>query len=580
MELFDNIQQVKNNWHTYRVWEAEQRKNEAIDNLLREKYPPSKDELKIAKHYGQTILGAINVMDKHAIDKTEDVGLVIKNYSTMIYFSSLALGAGLGAFMKRSSLGKRLPDLKPYWELFGMIATSAIASIFSNIWQANAAKQAARLARFHTRENELSDYKNFIIYDNEQQEKAKDIAKNLPKKEIKTGKILDKSNFNFVKVHNLAKKTKDELELDSQLYEEWKDAYTEKEKNKIHRFKEIDNIATKNDFAKAEKERNIILQTIKKIENMSNEYSTNMQMAAFVLSGSITAAGTLIGATISGGIALLKKSFKFSTGTNNVLKGMQLALVTIIPGIATLVAVAPTVKLVKDSARIGRFKAKQELMNNPEKFITYTDEQRKEVSISTPEVPKESFISKFKKDIIAIKKLKNDAIEYYEYLETKYPDEVAMNKALKTLEPTAKQIDEAKKIQQQLFYAFEKTDEKQVSFMEDINATIDIAREVGISIINMGLKILPIYTCAKDVKRINNGKMPENLKEVFKIITSGKLRPITVITLVLPFILPKFLTFYALIKGIQIKKEAGKIGVMSAMQDMEDPRNFIIKNKN
>ncbi len=579
MELFNNIQQVKNNWHTYRVWEAEQRKNEAIDNVLREKYPPSQEELKMAKHYGQTIIGAINVMDKHAIDKTEDIGLVIKNYSAMIYLGSLALGAGLGAITKKSSIAKKTPDLKPYWELFGMIVTSAITSVFVNIWQANVAKQAARLARFHTRENELSDYRNFIIYNSEQQERAKDIAKNLPKEEIKTGKILDKSNFNFVKVHNLAKKTKDELELDSQKYEEWKEKYTEKEINKTAHFEEIDKIASKTDFEKAEKERNIILQTIKKIENMSNEYSTNMQMATFVLSGAITAAGTLIGATISGGIALLKKTFKFSSGMNNVLRGAQLALVTIIPGIAALIAVAPTVKLVKDSARIGRFKAKQELMNNPDKFITYTDEQRKKVAIPTSEVPKETFLSKFKKDINAIKELKNDAKEYYEYLETKYPEEVAMNKALKTIEPTAEQIDEAKKIQQQLFYAFEKTDEKQVSFMEDVNASVDIAREVGISIINMGLKILPLYTCAKDVKRINNGKMPENLKEVFKIITSGKLRPITVVTLVLPFILPKFLTFYALIKGIQIKKETGKIGVMSAMQDMDDPRNFIIKNK-
>lgn len=98
LELFNNIQQVKNNWHTYRVWEAEQRKNEAIDNVLREKYPPSKEDLKMAKHYGQTIIGAINVMDRHAIDKTEDIGLVIKNYSTMIYFGSLALGAGVGVF--------------------------------------------------------------------------------------------------------------------------------------------------------------------------------------------------------------------------------------------------------------------------------------------------------------------------------------------------------------------------------------------------------------------------------------------------------------------------------------------------
>ena len=112
--------------------------------------------------------------------------------------------------------------------------------------------------------------------------------------------------------------------------------------------------------------------------------------------------------------------------------------------------------------------------------------------------------------------------------------------------------------------------------MEDTGAAVDFMRDAFISVIDFAIKLVPIYLCAKDVKRINNGNMPKTLKEVFNVAMSGKLKTTTVIALVLPFILPKFIAYYAIIKGLQLKKEAGNIGVMTAMKDLDDPKNFIV----
>lgn len=46
-----------------------------------------------------------------------------------------------------------------------------------------------------------------------------------------------------------------------------------------------------------------------------------------------------------------------------------------------------------------------------------------------------------------------------------------------------------------------------------------------------------------------------------------------------PFFLPSFINIPLTIKGIQIKKDAGKIGVMTAMKDLDNPKNFLSEVK-
>ena len=581
MEFVKNIQEIRRNWQPYRVWEIEQQKKDNIDQILRKQNPPSKNDIQKAQQYGKTIVDAIDIMDRNALDKTEDVSLVIHNYSTITMLISLVLGVGLGGLIKKTSLSKKLPDLKPYWELLGIIISTAIASVGVNIWQTNTSKQASRLARFDTRNNELKDYKNFVTYTEEQIKTAKEISENSEEEEIDINfKKIDYNNFQPIKMHKSSLVTKKYLDSKSKDYNKWKTTFIEKEKNKKEYFTKLEKSLTEDDLKQAEKERNAILNAIKKIEKMSNDYSINMKLATFALSGILTVAGTAVGALLAGAISLIQKRCNIPNKYNNKLKLLQFSLITIIPGITSMFAIAPTVKLTKDAARIGRFKAKQELNSNPELFITYSDKEREKISVPDIRMEKNSFWKQLKKDILSLKTLKKDAEEYFNYIETDYIKEQKVRKALNKLEIDSSQEQEAKKLQQQLFYAFEKIDEKQVSFTEDTDAAIDISREVGISIIDFASKLIPIFACAKDIKRINNGNVPRTLKEVLNVMASGRLKTTTIIALSLPFIIPKFLYLYTIFKGIQIKKQANMIGIMSAMNDLNDPKNFIIKKEN
>ena len=576
MELLNSLIQVKENRNPYRIWEIEQQKKELVDGILRQKYPLDPKRRKEAERYSKTVVDIIDIMDKHSLDRTEDMSLVIKNYSTGFSLMSILAGIGLGSLFKKTKIAVKLPDWRPYWELLGLVITTSISSAFINLWQANTAKRAARLARFHTRENELNDYRNFVIYNNQQVEEAKKHLPNITEDSDEKKINLSRQHFNPYLMHKNAKITKNELEKDEINYKEWKEKYVAQETKKAENFHKLNKKITKEDIKKAQKDRDMILRTIKKVETYSNEYSINMEMATYALSASVVAGVTLIGAGISSLLGLARKHINNKPSLNKGIKITQLALVTIIPGITAMTMTAPSVKLIKDAARIGRYKAKQELLSNPEEFITFSDEERKTVDTPNIKPGKNNTWKQLKEDVRSIMKFRTDANEYYNYLDTKYKDETKLKKALKKVDITKEQEKEAKIFQRKLFYAFEKIDEKQVSLVEDTGAAIDFMRDACVSVIDFAIKLVPIYLCAKDVKRINKGNMPKTLKEVFNVAMSGKLKTTTVIAMVLPFILPKFIAYYAIIKGLQLKKEAGNIGVMTAMKDLDDPKNFIV----
>lgn len=577
MEFFDTIRQVKNNWQPYKVWELEQRKKEKQNEELRKKYPPTPEELAYAKQYGRTIVDAINTMDQHSIDKSEDANLVISNYTTAISIMTVLSGVGLGALLKRSNIGKKLPNLKPYWEILGLIVATSVVSPIVNIWRSKVTKQASRIARFQAREHDLKDYNNFIVYDEKQINEAEKIAKSLPDIQEKRKDVITKKDFNPIQSYKDAKKTTENLKNDEEKYLEWKKEYLKAEEKKKEEFKNIN--PSKGDLNKAQKDKEVMLNTIRKIENMSLEYSNNMEMATFILAAIIVTAGTAVGGGMAAVIHKLQKYNVISGKYNKSLSVLKALLVTIIPGIATMVALGPTIKLVKDSARIGRFKAKQEFLKDPQNFIAYDDEQRKnidsKINIKQLNI---GFWERFKDDLSAIKKLKNDFAEYKTYMDTKHKDELKLKEALKQVMITNSQKQEAINLQKQAFYSFEKIDEKAQRFTDDADAAIDAGNTITAGTMNLMMKLIPAYLFGKEIKELNKGKTPQNIIEVLQLAFSGKLKGKLLAIMLAPFILPKFVAYGLVINGVQIKKDAGKIGVMTAMQDLDNPKNFLKEN--
>lgn len=578
MEFFDTLSQVKSNWSPYKKWETEQSKKEKQNEELRRKYPPSQEELTKAKNYGRTIVETINTMDQHSIDKSEDAALVIKNATTGLGFIGLFLGSTVGVALKHLPQTKakfKAPDF--ILGVIGGAIGASLAGLFGEVYGAQIEKQASRIARFQTRENDLKDYKNFVIYNDEQLEKAEKIAQTLPEVEENKKDITIKKSFNPIASFKKAKKTTDELREDSKAYSQWKEKFEKTEKEKKENFPNMK--VPPEELSKAEKDRDNILHTIKKIENYSLNYMMNMKLTIFSAQLALDGAGLGIGMGIYAIINGLQKKhiLKEKSAFVNWAKSAGIKFIPIAVIIGTI---GPTVKLLKDSARIGRFKAKQELLNNPQNFIAFDDQQRKNLDVGqmsqNKAIKEEGFIEKFKKDLNEIKRFKKDYNEYHNYMNTERKHELKLQEALKQVEITKEQEIQAKELQKKAFLSFEKMDEKAQRFIDDTDAGVDVTRHTITTTISTICKVLVFSVFIKKANAYNNGK-ELGFKDMFTLYKHFTTKDI--FTLLGIGLIPTAVNIPLAVKGIQIKKEAGKIGVMQAMKDLNDPKNFLDEDK-
>lgn len=575
MEFLDTIRQVQSNWNPYKKWEVEQQKKEKQNEALRKKYPPTQKELENAKQYGRTIVDVINTMDKHSIDKSEDAMVMVGSCMQIVSIASIGLGTGLGSLLKHIPFVKNNNKLHQPFGLIGFMLGAATSSIVENIWGAQLQKEASRIARYQTREKDLKDSRNFVIYDEAQMGEAQKIARTLP--EVKESKkdITLKQSLNPIETFSRAKKTTGELTKDYGNYEEWKKEYLKEEALKVEKFKNMH--PPESELNKAEKDKDVMLNTIKKIETSSLNYLMNMSLALHFVNAAIFSGGILASAGIAKILSHLQNKNilpKESTGLNTT----KMLLPIVLPVALMISLMGSYAKLSKDSARVGRFKAKQDLLNNPENFIVYNEQQRKTVTgIEEPKIETKVFWTRFKEDIKSLKQLKKDYAEYKNYMNTKYKEELKLQESLKQVNISDKQKTDSIQLQKNAFHSFEKMDEKAQRFTDDTDAAVDTARSIATSIVATTCRIISLLSLNKKLMKHNKGKEPKGF-EVFKLLKHLEGKEIA--TIIIPFILPSFISMPITIKGIQIKKDAGKIGIMTAMQDLDDPKNFLDDKRN
>lgn len=578
MEFFDTLRQVQRNWQPYKKWDIEQQKKEKQNELLRKKYPPTPQELEHARQYGRTIVDVINTMDQYSIDKSEDASLAIQN----VMFGLNLLGGGIGCAVSVSL--KSIPKFKnkinaPEFVLgvLGLTIGSSITNLIGKIWGAQVEKQASRIARYQTRENDLKDSRNFVVYDETQIKKAEEIAKTLPEINYKKNDLTLKKSFNPIASIKKAKKTTDELKKDSKAYKQWQEKFEKTQKAKVENFPNIK--VSPQELSKAEKDRDNILHTIKKIETYSLNYMMNMKLAIFSSLLALNAASLGIGFGIFGIINHLQNK-NILKPKSALINWGKTAGIRYIPLIVILTTIGPTIKLLKDAARVGRFKAKQELLKHPENFISFDEKQRSEIKNDTEQdtnkvsKPSISFIANFKREL---KQFKKDYIEYHNYMNNGYKQELKLQEALKQVDITKEQEAQAKELQKKAFLSFEKMDEKAQRFIDDTDAGVDTLRHTIITTISTVCKIFMFSIFIKKAKIYNKGKALSftDTYTLFKYFT-----PKEILTIIGVGLIPAAFDVPMAIKGIEIKKEAGKIGIMKAMQDLNDPKNFLDDKEN
>ena len=608
MEFFNSLGQVLTNAKNYPAWQQQEQQKKLKQEQLLADNPPTKKQTAEAKEYSRVMVDAINTMDMYSINKSEDVVSVtqpvIRITDQVIPIAAACIGAlallakpvqtaciktadNLKSWASTLSIVKNNAQARAFVEerlsdenkvLFiggaGIVAMELLLSVGLAIADAiivrGLEKEASRVARFQAREQVLQDPRNFVNYTPEQLVEAKKEAKHSDKKEPKQAKSL-----NPLVMFGDALKTTKNLAEEHKYYVEWKTDFTAKETEALQKI----DVATLSDDEKAsaEKDRKRITSVIKQIELKSQQYLANLELVVNLATPAALAAGLFAGGLITKSVELAQNWKWLPSDAESIALGLgKKAVGWVLPTAGAIAVSLYGIKIEKEGAKIGRFKAKQELLKHPESFIIINEDQPSTNTTNQkvtplPKEPEKSFFQKVKDEVQFFFHLKKDFDDYEKHEKEVAPKEYQLKEALKDVDITPKQLAEAKKLQSRAFYAFEKMDEKTQRYSDDIEGgtglvTSGVQNVMGL--IEMGLiAILTPIFMAKTIEKVNTNEAFG--LQLAKTVPSG----LWVNGLSLLASLPIYAT---MIWAAQMKKTAAQVGVMLSMKELEDPKRMLV----
>jgi hypothetical protein len=358
--------------------------------------------------------------------------------------------------------------------------------------------QTARIARYQARENELKDPKNFVIYTPEQIQEAKNIALGMP--DIKKPKKL--SWFSSVK----------SLFQDRKRYKEWKNIYDKKNENIS--FENLN--LTGEQLKKAKADQDVLFRLIRKVNDTAEDYAESMESTGGFLVTASPLGGAFFGYLISKipGMTAISEKITRSFFSNSISKGIIKTVIKkfdkkiskdelakevstmaeyftqfskkgafiFISGIgASLIGIPIALKLQKQATRAGRYSAKQELIQDPKNFISYEDEELKQIQDKKAPAKKQGLLHRIREDIKFLPKAIKFNKEYNQHKKIMDKEQLKMRGALNQVELQPGQLENAKDLQRKVFHTFDKVDEMSQKYSENVEAGT-----------NMVLQLFPI----------------------------------------------------------------------------------------
>ncbi len=484
-QFLNSVNEVRKNYKNYDDWEQRQADERARKEYLVQHLNIPKDKLELTQKRAQTVIRAAEILDKRSEDNCENMEQL-----TGIISSIPILGIGfaqppLSKFLNKKidkEYKKRLETLKlsltPEYNTkikelnkwhsktstkVGMMlsAGSIIAMFFTGIltilWGNSKQKNASRIGRYQAKQNELQDLKNFVVYTPEQLEKAEEIARKIP----------DEKERNSIS--KIIKELKD-VSKDKKAYKKW---LANKDPKEIEKLKSVN--LTPEELQRANEDRELIVDAVKEINIKAEEYSENIENAFDTFS----TLSWLAAAPLGFGLNKLLKLF-------NVSRKMRRPISWLVPVITSLtIQLSGTIQQKKGS-RVGRYKARQDLLKNPARLMAYTDEDMEKAKDVKAPKQKISLLKKIGNSFIFIKQYIKDSKEYKKYKRTTEKENEKIYKAFKEIKISEAQKEEAKALQKNIFRAFDEIDEFSQRYSEDTEAACDIAKQTGSTLWSIG----------------------------------------------------------------------------------------------
>ena len=554
MEVYQNYKKYREYVPEYKQWKEERNNQEAqrLEYIKRNPDAINKDDLQRSK----ALLHAIDVMDEYSQKNAEDMEVATEMAAGQAI--EIVNMAGLGAGMLTmalppvskglNSLSKKYPKLVfPIMMIptaIGYVA-SIVASFPIMAWAAKTQVGASRQGRFEAMRKDLNNPNSFAVLTDEQLKQAQNDAQNITIPEENEKKDLINLGFKDV-FKNLKKLVKKDKE-----YEKQRAEFDKKLKENEKHFN--DSLSEK-DIQKAKRDQQLLTKLVEKIDIASQDYAENVEMATNFANIAAIGSGFLTGWIANKILKLLKL---------NQAAGYAKAIPYVAGIGVSMVAAVYSAKIQKQASRIGRFKARQELMNNPDTLVYVDDEKASQIKEAKPvEEKKKPNIFKFLLQVI------KDNKEYEQYKKTEGLKDKKLHKAIEKLQLTDEQLKEAKALQQNTFKTFNAVDEKSQTYAESVEAlgqSIQMPVAMVCSLLGMGIGFLLNRKSMKNLKNLKDSQLSTVILNAVSKFVGG----------VVVGLLPVFALEYYITKE---QKKASRVADMLAIKDLNDYRHFVDYN--
>ena len=442
-QFFNSIKEVSKNYSKYDEWEQRQANERAQKEYLAKNLEIPQDKIELTKKKAETVVRATEIMDARSEDNCQNVEQVT---------GMLAIIPMLGIQLAQQPL---MEYFKKYKNGSAYVSGGSVLAIMATaismiLWGNSKQKEASRIGRYQAKQNELKGLENFVLYTPEQIEKAQEIAKKIPDEKERNGLL------------KAIKELKD-VAKDKKAYKKW---FAEKDPQEIEKLKQLN--FSPEQLMQAEEDKELIVDTVKEINIKAEEYSENVENAFDTMQSVSWLAAIPLGI----GINKLLKAF-------NANKKLKTVISVIVPTFTALgISMTGTLE-EKKASRVGRFKARQDILKNPTRLMAFSKEDMEKAKDIKASEQKKSFWSKIGENFKFLRTYYKDKSEYQKYKKTTQKENEKIQKALKEIEISDTQKSEAQALQKNLFRAFDEIDEMSQRYSEDVEAGTEIAKEIG-----------------------------------------------------------------------------------------------------
>lgn len=537
MSAFGDYKAYKKYEPAYPGWKYARDLKESKRQEYLRRHPESIDQNDIQR--GKVLIRAIDVMDEYSQKRAEDMEVATET----------AVGYGLdAAIFGGAAAGAVIGNLKPvknflmkhfgkdkYTKYIGKglpLGIGALAGMIAAFpmyaWAAKAEVAASRRGRFEAMRKDLKNPKGFAILTEAQIKEAEQKAQNI---------VIDNGKKSPFSISN-GFKTLKEMATDSKEYRAHKKQF---DLELLEAEKHMNDEMTPEEILKAKKDQQLLTKLVEKIDIASQDYAENAELATQALVVGTLGFGTLFNLLLSKALKAMKIK---SEGKITAIAQIVAAIIPVILSIASA-------QIQKQASRVGRFKIKQDLLNNPSKLVYVADENIADLKDVNVIQDRKEGLFKFLAHAWENNK------EYNNYQKTTAKQEEKFYKAIETLELTPEQMKDAQTLQRNTFKTFNKVDEKSQKYSESIEALGQaIALPISLLFTGIGLVIGTKYL-TRGVKSNSKLEMASNFSKY--------------LTAILLSILPS-IGINAIITKEQ--KKASRIADMLAINEMSDYRHF------